>query len=394
MTTTPRPKAPTLAAASAALFLLCGASSPLLAQSVYPTKTTIWQRDKATPGETMFASPTGEVILISMAGDVVNRWVSPIAGHGLSLVEPLANGNILCASRIPGQQVQTILELDWSGNAVWSYTLPAGMGFIHHELERLPNGNTLLLCAQTITVPSISSKPLTDDFILEVDPNGSIVWSWFTYEHYDELGFDPQARELIAAQGGDWAHTNAVDPLPVSFHSAPALRPGNLVVSQRYTNTIFIIDKQTGAVVWKVGPANNVTLGQHAPYMIEQDMPGAGNILVFDNGSGTGYPVPGRSPGRSRVVEIEPITNEVVWEYDASKSGLFTRLFYSDIVSNAQRLGNGNTLICSGVRGRLFEVTATGEIVWEYMSPFFSSLGGQAGPLIYRAFRLPSNWGQ
>ena len=183
-----------LAAAAAAVALGAVPCVPLVAQTVYPTGTTVWARDQTSRDLTLFASATGEAILIDMAGEVVNRWTSPIPGDLLTQVEPLPGGHILCASRSPGQRIQTVLELDWSGNVVWVYTLPAGFGSIHHDIERLPNGNTLLLCAQTITIPSISPLPLTDDCIIEVAPNGTVVWAWFTYQHFGEFGFDPLAR--------------------------------------------------------------------------------------------------------------------------------------------------------------------------------------------------------
>ena len=66
--------------------------------------------------------------------------------------------------------------------------------------------------------------------------------------------------------------------------------------------------------------------------------------------------------------------------------------FYSPFISGAQRLPNGNTLICSGVKGRLFEVTRDGEIVWEYMSPYFRTRAFGETSLVFRAYRLPYSW--
>jgi hypothetical protein len=92
-------------------------------------------------------------------------------------------------------------------------------------------------------------------------------------------------------------------------------------------------------------------------------------------------------------VEIDPVTRVAQPIYDATRSGLFNRNFWSDIVSGAQRLKGGNTLICSGVRGRLFEVTRAGDIVWEYMSPYANpTFQGPVTTRIYRAYRLPFRW--
>jgi hypothetical protein len=68
------------------------------------------------------------------------------------------------------------------------------------------------------------------------------------------------------------------------------------------------------------------------------------------------------------VLEVQPTTNTIVWSYE-TKPGW---RFFSSFISGAQRLPNGNTLVCEGMTGRLFEVTFMGEVVWEYVNPFFS----------------------
>jgi hypothetical protein len=80
-----------------------------------------------------------------------------------------------------------------------------------------------------------------------------------------------------------------------------------------------------------------------------------------------------------------------MWEYDANKSGYRDLVkFYSDYVSSAQRLPNGNTLICEGAFGRLFEVTNDYEIVWEYISPYFNEK--ENFNLVYRCYRVPYDY--
>lgn len=364
-------------------------------QTVYPTGTTIWDPTLTYDGYTLFAGADGVVYLIDMDGSVAKAWPSPIPGFFLFAVDPVAPGHVLAYIRpTPVAASRAVGELDFNGNLVWSYELknnvPASAS-LHHDSERLANGNTLLLGVQEILVPQISSIPLKDDLILEIDPAGNIVWQWYTYEHVGEFGFSPEARELIFAQGGDWAHANSISEIPANNHTDPAFAPGNIIVSQRFTNTIFIIEKSTGDVVWKVGPEDHVTFGQHYPLMIPPGLPGEGNILVFDNGSGTGYPLRVRAPGYSRIQEIDPVTKLPVWTYTAAMSGQNVRDFWSDIVSGAQRLPNGNTLICQGARGRLFEVTSTGQIVWEYMAPYQAPSSSR---LVFRAYRLDYSWAQ
>jgi hypothetical protein len=72
-----------------------------------------------------------------------------------------------------------------------------------------------------------------------------------------------------------------------------------------------------------------------------------------------------RRSGSSR--RRDPKTSEIVWQY--TDPALFD--FFSPYISGGQRLANGNTLICEGIYGRLFEVTHAGEVVWEYVNPYF-----------------------
>ena len=85
------------------------------------------------------------------------------------------------------------------------------------------------------------------------------------------------------------------------------------------------------------------------------------------------------------MIEVDPRTDTIVWEY--ADQSLFE--FFSPYISGAQRLANGNTLICEGCHGRIFEITPAREVVWEYMSPHFFQEPGRAGlnNWVFRAFR-------
>ncbi len=140
--------------------------------------------------------------------------------------------------------------------------------------------------------------------------------------------------------------------------------------------------------------------------MIPKGLPGEGNLLVFDNGGEGGYGVPNpTSPtgnnnahrDYSRVLEFNPITLEVIWQYTPLEAGnlLFTDAskFYSSYISSAQRLPNGNTLITEGSDGRLIEVTPEHEIVWEFINPYFTTVAGKFNMnMVYRAYRVPYEW--
>jgi hypothetical protein len=114
--------------------------------------------------------------------------------------------------------------------------------------------------------------------------------------------------------------------------------------------------------------------------------------MVFDNGGASGYgaPTPVSPDGGSvyqragsRVLEINPVTLELVWSYTNAR-------FFSTNISSAQRLPNGNTLITEGAPGRLLEVTADRKVVWEYIYPVFG--GANASNGVYRGYRVPYDW--
>jgi outer membrane protein assembly factor BamB len=165
-------------------------------------------------------------------------------------------------------------------------------------------------------------------------------------------------------------------------------------------------------VVWRIGPSERSSLssgtavprpvdqtsGQHDAHLIPPGLPGAGDLLVFDNQGEAGYPPEPLAvlPG-SRVLEINPVTKQIVWQYSAGDSNQPPWAFYSSFISSAQRLPNGNTLIDEGMDGRLFQVTPRGKIVWEYESPYFAPVplfGAKAvvSNFVYRAQAVPYDW--
>jgi len=174
-----------------------------------------------------------------------------------------------------------------------------------------------------------------------------------------------------------------------------------VIISSRQASLIAVVARD-GSIVWRLGPdfsrsealrAIGQIIGQHHAHLIPKGLPGAGNLLVFDNGGPSGYgdPSPIAPTGlglfarpNSRVLEINPVTLKLVWSYSSPGQ------FFSTNISGAQRLPNGNTLITEGAGGRLFEVTGDGTIVWEYVNPLFT--GPRASNSVYRAYRLPYTW--
>ena len=411
------------------------------APTVYPTGTTIYDPDRAWNGYTIFRIPNEEGdVLIDMNGREVRRWPQT-AGYPARI---LPGGYFMgsTGSLAPHQSLIALVQWDWDGNEVWRFdrneqvetregeTVWAARQ--HHDWQREGNpvgyyvpdadplvdrGKTLILAHKNVTVPAISDRRLEDDYILEVSWEGEVLWEWLASDHFDEFGFSEEARKVIYQaeafnedmQAFDWFHINSasyVGPNRWFDDGDQRFHPDNIIISGREVNIIAIIDR-TGNVVWKMGPDFRSSkahmeigqfIGQHHPHIIPKGLPGAGNLMVFDNGGSAGYGAPNPiAPNGtetitrfySRVVEFNPVTFEMVWEY--SPPGRASYQFFSRNVSSAQRLPNGNTLITEGAEGRLFEVNAEKEIVWEYMMPYFE---GDDYPVArtYRAYRVPYDW--
>ncbi len=331
----------------------------------------------AYEGYTLFAPMFGDgtVYLIDMQGSPVHTWTLP---HPPGLYGYLLdNGHLLYGGkpradneRLPLWQrnfaAGVVMEVDWRGRVLWQVQHPDH----HHDARKLRNGNVILLCMEKMPrdlIPRIQGGlPGTEhegdmyaDYLLEVTPGGEKVWEWHSWEHMDPATdrITPQDRRE------EWTHANTV----------AELADGNLVVSFRNISTVAIIDRSTGRVVWKLGPP---TLAQqHDPRPLPD-----GRLLIFDNGThrqDSPWPY-------SRVIEVDPRTSKIVWEYHDTVP--FN--FFSPYISGAQRLPNGNTLICEGCFGRLFEVTSGGEVVWEYVSPHFGvSPRFGLNNYVFRAFR-------
>ena len=406
------------------------------AQSTYPTGVTVYDPAKAYNSYIIFSSPDHKTHLIDMNGNEVHSWnyegfpgelLDPAVtngqkGHVLVQYESIASKGI---TETPGKNSifsnKTIAELDWSGNVVWKFgeKAPNGTARQHHDWQRLPNGNTLVLANQLIPIPGFKLPKLLDDVVYEVNPAGDIVWSWKASDHLTEFGFTLEELELVKnSPDADYLHVNnmtSVGPNHWFDEGDKRFDPDNILIDSRNANFIIIIDKKTGKVVWNLGPnykpidVKNDSFprpvdqisGQHDVHLIEKGLPGAGNLIVFDNQGEAGYPPAALQvlPG-SRVLEINPVTKQILWKYSGESSGRPSWTFYSSFISSARRLPNGNTLIDEGMHGRFFQVTPQGEIVWEYVNPYFalSPIGGSnfATPVytnwVYRAQPVPYDW--
>jgi hypothetical protein len=231
-------------------------------------------------------------------------------------------------------------------------------------------------------------------------------------EEEEEEAPDAGKPPAPGAPGGhstDWMHTNGIDYNP---------ELGLIALSSPHLSEIWILDHSTsseqaashaggrykkgGDILWRWGNPKNHGAGtqaerrlfyQHNVQWIPSGHPGAGHLLVFNNGQG-------RPDGEHSSIEelVLPLEagkgfaregaafgpKESHWVYSSKAD------FYAPFISGCQRLPNGNTLICSGPEGRVFEVTAAGEVVWDLANPFGGDLkvDGVSGNALFRAMRI------
>ena len=332
-------------------------------------------RSLACPGFTLFAPMNGDgtVYLIDLNGKLVHDWYMPYPPGQYGYLTD--KGTLFYSGKIPNDTFLgrapfkggVALEADWNGQVLWEVRQPNH----HHDARLLRNGNVLFLCATElpgeIARKIQGGRPGTEvngkiwsDYLLEVTQDGRTVWEWRTWERLRPAEYPIAFPENLRAE---WTHGNAIVELP----------DGNLLVSFRNISTIIKIERTSGRVIWKLGPP--ILSGQHAPTVLAN-----GNVLIFDNGP---HRLDQTFPF-SRVIEVNPLTKEIVWKFQEG----FPPSFYSDRISNAQRLANGNTLINEGQFGRFFEVTMAGDVVWEYVNPYFGPDTVDAARQMNNVFRV------
>lgn len=420
--------------------------------TIFPTGVTIYKPEKCWNGLTVYQVPDVGAMLIDMNGTEHKLWADLHGFPNKVFPGGYVMGSLGERNPKYGHQDQTdLVQVDWDGNVVWKFDkleyiedpgeTPRWMARQHHDYQRegstvgyyvpgmepkTDSGNTLILAHKNLHNYDISDKLLLDDVIVEVTWDGEIVWEWTMSEHFDEIGFNEVSKNTMyrnpnfysklgfASPAGDWAHVNSMSVLgPNKWYDKGDERfhPDNIIIDCRDLNFSCIICKKTGKIVWKLGPYYDTPelkhidwiIGQHHVHMIPRGLPGEGNILIFDNGGWAGYdaPNPGSATGTnaalrdySRVLEIDPTNYDIVWQYTPKEGGFVIPLdaqrFYSGFISGMQRLPNGNTMICEGSNGRVFEVTAEHEIVWEFVCPY----KGKVLPMnmVYRAYRVPYEW--
>ncbi|MDJ0868695.1 MAG: arylsulfotransferase family protein [Myxococcota bacterium] len=328
----------------------------------------VFDRERTHPGYNLYAIRSlCRAELIDMAGRLVNAWEHAPCGFW-SNPELLPNGDLLItgsdpadASRESRIAAMYLMRLGWDGEVIWKRRVAA-----HHDVERTPRGQLLTLTSRFRRIPAVHRGAwIEDNSLALLTPDGELVEdaSFFDLLRAAPDRFRLQRLAVLERDGAlemDLFHANSVEWMdhPGLAGEHPLYAPSNLLTCVRNQDSIVVIDWDRKRLVWAWG--RGVLSRPHHPTVIEN-----GNILVFDNGPFRRW---------SRVVEVDPRRDEIVWEYRAPRP----EDFFSGGRGSNQRLPNGNTLIADSDSGRAFEVTREGEIVWEFLTPHIDDEGHRA----------------
>jgi hypothetical protein len=354
------------------------------------TEVTVHEEDKAFEGVNLYTSGHApEAILMGMDGAVMHTWSyafddvwspagRPTSRPGVFAVDYwrrahlFDNGDLLAIYEGFG-----VIKLDRDSRLLWSYPRDDPGAFEaepgpHHDLFVDEDGLIYVLTRRAEIVPRINRAwPILEDFVTILTPAGESVDSVSVLEAFERSQFAPVLANI--AERGDIFHTNTIEVFDGRHAGeAPIFKRGNVLISLREIDVIAIIDMELRKVVWAI---TGMTARQHQPTLLDN-----GNMLVFDNLG---------NHGRSNVIEVDPLTQQVVWEYPgAGATGLL-----SETCGSAQRLPNGNTLITETDRGRALEVDASGNIVWEFFNPHRAGDEMELIASLFEVVRLPPGFG-
>lgn len=402
---------------------------PLFSTFAQTQTVGLFQNDPQTEEGYILWAPilAPDIYLMDNCGRIVHSWNNGLTlGNSMYLLE---DGSLLRTAKqaTVNSQIQVggsgerIQRVSWEGDLLWEYFMVGDTFRAHHDIAALPNGNVLILAfdlknkSQSLQAgrdPALLTEDMIfTEYLVEVEPTGpntgDVVWEWHLWDHLIQE-FDPSKDNfgvvrdhpekldlnfINSAVGNpgeaDWIHSNALAYNPYL---------DQIILSSQRLGEIYIIDHSTSTAeaasssggkygrggdflyrwgnpqAYQRGDSSDQQLfGLHDCKWIEPGLLDAGKIILFNNG------LFGRNYSSVDVIEppqiapgeyiLEPDSAygpaQPFWSYTAPNP----YDFYSFFISGAQRLSNGNTLICSGAHGNIFEVDYGGNVVWQYVNP-------------------------
>lgn len=351
---------------------------------------TVHDPARVQDGVTLYTSGhEAAAYLISMDGEVLHEWRRPFStvwNESAPIAQPqpdshvyfrkamvYPNGDLLAVYEGVGDTPYGygLVKLDRNSEVIWTY-----WGRTHHDIDIGPDGRIYALVHELVNEPLQGfgnlASPRLDDFLVVLSPDGEELMKISLIHTVAASEYRHLLHTVSAYAVADPLHTNTVSLITEEAAARfPFGQAGQVLLSFRELGAVGVLDPEREQLVWATrGP----WIGQH-----DSDILPNGNLLLLDN-----YGHYERPEGRSRVIEFDPVTMAIVWEYAGSAEWPFE----SAIRSSQQRLANGNTLITESSGGRILEVTPEGDIVWQFVNPVRGGEQNDRIPIVCWAQRL------
>jgi hypothetical protein len=345
---------------------------------------------RAQAGVTLYTSGhEAAAFLIDMDGEILHEWHRPFStvwNSSAAVQDPRPDSHVFFRKAMvyPNGDLLAIYEgvgdtpygygmvkLDRNSEVIWSYLANA-----HHDFDIGPDGRIYLLTHEFVDQPlkgyEVLASPRLDDFLVVLSPDGEELKKIPLLHVVIASKYQHMLHTVAPVALADPLHTNTVDVItPEVADNFAVGKAGQILLSFRELGALGVLDVDSEQLVWAV---RAYWLGQHDPDVLPN-----GNILLFDNFGNYDGP-----EGRSRVIEFDPETMEIVWQYRGNSE----LPLESSIRSSQQRLANGNTLITESNAARIFEVTPEGDIVWQFVNPIRGGRLNDRVPIICWGQRL------
>ncbi|MEZ6018467.1 MAG: arylsulfotransferase family protein [Planctomycetota bacterium] len=354
----PGPKAPDIGAIGYAQ----GSEAPRAARGDTGSATARFDVARTQPGVNLMTSgDRARAELRALDDTLLHAWEVPYSAHdGLPPLEGphqlawrrvalLDDGGLLAI-----HDGRALLRIDADSRPVWALGIRA-----HHDLAldlgAAAGPRVHVLTRAERVVPAVNPKtPVIDDRVATLDLDGNVLREFSLWDAFTKSAWGPMLQDLTVREG-DVMHSNSIELLDGQLAERhPAFAAGNWLICMRDLDLIVVVDPEAERVVWlATGPWR----GPHHPTVTAR-----GTVLLFDNLG---------NDGDSRLLELEVTSGAIVSAWSPEDPTQFS----SQFCGVAAPLANGNVLVTESCRGRAFELTPNGDLVWEYLSP------RRAGPL-------------
>ncbi|MGH6947984.1 MAG: arylsulfotransferase family protein, partial [Kiloniellales bacterium] len=338
---------------------------------------TIYDPERAYAGLTFMTGLFDREValqIVDMQGAVVHRWIPD-----LDRISGGVDGELPAGSEYPFNKWDTevhgawvlrdgsvvfnyfatlLVKLDKCGNPLWIRPYVT-----HHSVFRSEDGSFWMskrsYVAEGGPTPPMIVPPFKQESALQVSPDGEILREIPLARLLIDNGMEgllfPTGTASVRNPHDDFLHLNDVEVLQsADAASFPMFEAGDVMVSLRHLNLVFVFDPDTLRIKWhQTGP----WLQQHDPDFLPD-----GTISIFNNRRD--HTRTGSVLGGSNITVVDPASHETRIAYEGSPE----KPFYTDEMGKHQLLPNGNILIAESYGGRAFEVDEKGEIVWEHIN--------------------------